>query len=817
VIRSYTAAAFRHLARNRIYSAISVLGLAVGVSAAILAGIVIYSELHQDQFFDGYDRTYHVITVATDPGRPTIYGDSTSSRLQVPLSSRFVEVEGSARFSAHDVWLHRDSIESKESVVWADPNFFDVVPMPVVAGDLHNALRRPDGIVLTRTAARRYFGRDDAVGRTLSIQLPKSQGPKISGPWFTPYPEGTFPVTVTAVIEDVPGTQFESSFYASGLAAYSSLNYLDKAPANSDTTPFILTSVMTFVRLKLGASLAGLRAAIPELGQYMVPGKSAENKSQYGVDFVRVDAMHSHPKLNPALPGRLQLTASIGALILFIACVNFVNLLTARSGQRAKEVAIRKATGAGRNSLVSQFIGESLIYVVLATILGLALAEWLLPYVDTYLDFSAATNWWRHPVVFAWIGVGVVLLAVLAGLWPALVLSSFRPISVLNGLRTHASGTDRIRQGLVTLQFAILIGLLIVAGMVWEQRRYATTEALRVQTDQMVLIRGGCSAPLVAGLRALAGVRGAACSGADLINEFFFTVAMKTPDGVSHQVSPVTTQPQVLDLLGIRPLAGDWPHTDPIETKPLTVGRYILNETAVREFGFKSPRAALGQVLDGITYDGEPKVGTVVAVVPDFSTTPRRTDIPAQLYFSPAPDSLGFVDVKLDGRSLPETLGAIDRLWRRLNPNTPMDRFFLDDRIEALYRNVLRQAQAFSLFSGIAALLACLGLAGLASSVVERRTREIGVRKAMGAETRDVVYLLLWRFSKPVVWANLIAWPVAGYLMNRWLHTFSYHTTLQAWLFAAAGAGALLLALVTVSAHSLLVARASPVTALRYE
>ena len=793
------------------------LGLAVGVGAAILAGIVIYSELHQDQFFAGYDRTYHVVTVETDPDRPTRYSDTTSSRMQVPLSSWFAEVEGSARIAGHDVWLRQGLTESKENIVWADPNFFDVVPMPVVAGDLHNALRRPDGLVLTRAAARQYFGRDDPIGKTLSIQLPKSPGPKVSGPWFSPYPEGIFPVTVTAVIEDVPGTQFQSHVYASGLADYSSLNYLDKAPADSDKTPFIVTSVITFVKLKPGASLHGLRAADQALGTYMVPGKPADSKTAYGLDFVPVDAMHSHPQFNPGLPGRLQLTAIIGALILFIACVNFVNLLTARSGQRAKEVAIRKASGARRTSLVAQFIGESFIYVMLATILGMTLAEWLLPSVDMYLDFNAATDWWRHPAVLTGIGVGVVLLAVLAGLWPAFVLSSFRPVTVLNGLRNQSAGTDRVRRSLVTLQFAILIGLLIVAGMVWEQRRYATTEALRVQSDQMLLIRGGCGAPLVAGLRALAGVRGTACSGPDLINEFSFNVVLKTADGRPHRVFMVETQAHVFDLLGIRPLAGGWPEDEPVAAKTRTVGRYILNETAVRAFGFDSPRAALGQQIDGNTYDEEPRLGTVIAVVPDFSTTPRQTDIPAQLFLSPAPDSLGFVNVKLRGESLPETLTAIDRLWRRLNPNTPMDRFFLDDRIETLYLKVLRQAQAFTLFSAVAALLACLGLAGLASSVVERRTREIGVRKAMGAETRDVVYLLLWRFSKPVAWANLIAWPVAGYLMNRWLHTFPYHTTLQVWLFVAAGAGALLLALVTVSAHSMLVARASPVTALRYE
>ena len=819
MIRSYIAAAFRHLARNRLYSAISVLGLAVGVGAAILAGIVIYSELHQDQFFAGYDRTYHVMTVWTVPGRPTINSENTPTRLRNALSSGFPEIEAVARLTGGSVWLHQGSMEVREAIGWADPDFFKVFPLPRVAGDLENALRRPDGVVLTRAAARQFFGRDDPIGRTLSIQIPTSETPKSLEPMFGKFPEGTFPATVTAVIEDIPGTQLKFRVYASGLAAYSSLNSLDRAPVNSDTTQQFLISVLTFVRLKEGASIQGLRNAIPQFVKYMVPGKLAADTSDYGLEFVRVDAFHAHPKLNPGLPGRLQLTASIGALILFVGCVNFVNLLTARSGQRAKEVAIRKATGARRTSLVVQFIGESLLYVLLATILGMALAEWLLPHVNTYLDFNAAQDWWRHPAALAWIAIGVVLLAVLAGSWPALVLSSFRPVAVLNGLRNQSAGTDRVRQGLVTLQFAVLIGLLIVAGMVWEQRRYATTEALRIQTDQVLMIRGSCTAPILAGLRALPGVRGIACSGAELLNDLSLVCAFKTPDGASHAIYIVPTHLHALDLLGVRPLAGDWSHADAVaEVESASgAGQFTLNETAMRELGFKSAQAAIDQRLEGKTFQGEPESGRIVAVVPDFSATPRQTSIPAEVYFTMAADGFNYIDVKLGGPALPETLAAIDQLWRRLNPTTPLDRFFLDDRIETLYRNVLRQAQAFSLFSAVAALLACLGLAGLASSVVERRTREIGVRKAMGAQTRDVVYLLLWRFTKPVVCANLIAWPVAGYLMNRWLHTFPYHSTLQIWMFAAAGAGALLLALLTVSAHSMLVARASPVSALRHE
>jgi putative ABC transport system permease protein len=810
MLRNYIAAALRNISRSPFYAAISVLGLAVGLCAALLATIVIHGEYHYDDFIPGYERTYLVAHIGDPNNQGLRFTQITSPRVAKAVQLNAPGVEAVARIGAQSVFLRRGNVEAAELVSWADPAIFRVLPFPVFAGNLATALDRPDAVVVTRSRARRYFGREDVIGQTMLLDRKHM-------------------LVVTAVLEDLPASRFttppfESGFFLSGRAAFSTLTAMDRAPWNADDSEWQMNQVLTYVRLRSDAALSQFNQALPVIVKQAWPRKPGT--SVFGLELVRIDRAHTHPRLNPGLRARLVLTATVAALILLVSCINFVNLLTARSATRAKEVAIRKTAGASRLALVAQFIGESFVYVMMAAVLGFAFVEWLLPYVSAFFQSNSRFVWWQQPQLLMWVAIGIVTLAVAVGAYPGVVLSAFRPVGVLKGMNGNTRRANTVRQILVTLQFAVLIGLMIVAGVVWQQREFAMTEALRFNIDQMLILRGECRSALIEALRRLPGVQSVGCSGAHLLGEL-------TGVGFVHRVGAedvllagVPVEFRVLGEYEIKPIAGTLRFAaESGEVPEVASRRYVINESAVRALGFHSPQEAVGQFLTvPHTIMGPSHLETrmeqkeIVAVVPDFSFGSVESQIQPTGYYVPeGPADGGLMHLKLAGGSIPETLAAVDALWLKYGENRPVMRLFADEHVQRLYASMLQQAKGFAVFCAVAMLLACLGLVGLASSIAERRTREIGVRKALGADQGDIVRLLLWQFGKPVLWANLIAWPVAGYLMNRWLEGFAYHAPLQPLLFVGAAAVTLAIALLTVSAHSIRVARAKPVTALRYE
>ncbi len=303
--------------------------------------------------------------------------------------------------------------------------------------------------------------------------------------------------------------------FVSGSASFSRLTSLDRAPWNAEDSEAMLAAVQTFVRFAPGASPSQFDQALPDIPKRAWPRKP--QNTIFGLELVRLDRAHAYPPLNPALGPRLALTATVAALILLVSCINFINLMTARSATRAKEVAVRKTAGASRLALVSQFVGEAFVYVLLATALGCALVEWLLPYVSAFFQSPVGLAWWKQPQLVASVVIGVAMLAVVVGAYPGVALSPFRPVGVFKGVNGDTRRVNVVRQILVTLQFAVLIGLMIVAGVVWQQREFAMTEALRFNADQMLIIRGECRSALIDALRRLPGVQGVGCSGLALL------------------------------------------------------------------------------------------------------------------------------------------------------------------------------------------------------------------------------------------------------------------------------------------------------------
>jgi putative ABC transport system permease protein len=809
VFRNCLAAALRHLARNRLYTAISVIGLAIGLCTALIAALVIHDQYTYDHSVPGYEHTYIVQLALTPPGLAKQYLKYTAPEMGAQVKLQRHDVEATSCVLDADMRVQYGAQTSRATVYWADPNLAEVVPMAQFAGDIAAALRTADSVVLSRSYAHRYFGRDAPLGEILTID--------------------GHPMVVRAVFQDQPrSTHLQRDIIASGVSSYSpntavGHDVLDKLGR------LVVAQGMIYVRLRPGANIASVTATLQRLLQSSINGKSPF--AQFP-ELIRIDRFNTHEGLHPGFRSRMILLGTLGAVVLLIAAVNFVNLQTARSALRAREAAIRTVAGAGRRTLIVQFLGEALIYAG-------ALTEWLLPRINAFLDAGAVLDYGHEPGLIAVLAGATLLLGLLAGAWPAFVQSGFRPANVLRGTAA-APGGGAVRQGLITLQFALLIALGICAGVVYRQREFAMREALRLDRDQVLMINAAPEVPhreaFVDGLRALPGVKAVTWASVPFLGNTGFrglrrrllTVANAKPGG-QVILDVIDVDFGLFDFYGIKPLAGRLPSHDdgsPRITDPTYV---VLNEAAARKFGLQPAAQAVGKSVS-LPSLGKPDAiasivdSPVLAVVPDFSLNTVAATIPPTVYIQPGRqggldlDKLDLINARLSGREIPETLSAIDSLWRHTTGSPdPLKRFFLNEHIELLYQSVLRQSQAFGICGLIAMALSCIGLFALTAATAERRTKEIGIRKALGAVTTDIVMLLLWQFSKPVVWASLVAWPAAGYIMSRWLAGFAYHIDLPLWIFPAAAFAALAIALATVSTQSVLVARARPVEALRYE
>ena len=824
MFRNYFSAALRNLVRNRLYAAINITGLAVGFAAAIFAALFVRDELTFDQWLPGYRDIYEVTTIY--PGFRGVAPQETEESYRdvaAGLMLEFPEVKRAGRISRpKEATLRRGEIQNLEPfVASADPQIPTVLPFPTIAGDLRTALDAPDGLILTRAMARKYFDRDAPIGETIDVD--------------------GHPLRVAAVIEDWPSnTRFTAQVFVSAKASFSELGESDAQKFTPELEPYMMVNAgSTFLRLRPGASIAALQQQMPAFIDRHIP---KELISGVEMHLRPLAAMHLNPVTR--LPTRASLLApiigmaGIGILIIIAAAINFINMTTARAARRAVEVGVRKVTGAARRQLIVQFMGESLLCVLLGMATAVALVEVLLPAYQAFLRRGITFDIGRDPLLMLGVAGVTVVTGVLAGFYPAFVLSAFRPVVVLKS-RVTQKDSSGVRRVLVVLQFAILIGLTAASGVTYRQTNFAMNEGLRFDKDQTLIVYRGCQPALKAEIEALPGVRAAACSWGEP-GDGGYRSAMTVSNGAT--ANDIYAAPVDLDyftIYGIQPSAGRLfahdRHGDEAVVDASVNPPVIINESAMHQFGFTSPNAALGQMITWRRM--QPSRGAIntlpmlpseiIGVVPDISMHAQKAT-QSLVYFADmrlSAPATGFVtsgaqmlNLRLGGRYIPETLKAIDRLWAKASDgNRPIRRMFIDQRLQEIYLDVTRESQVFAIFAGLAVLIAGLGLFSLAAFTVEQRTKEIGIRKSMGASRADILGMMVWDFTKPVLWANLIAWP-AGYLaMRRWLESFAYHIDLEPWTFLAASALALVIAVTTVAGHALLVARAQPVTALRYE
>jgi len=829
MLSNYLTSALRHLARNGLYAGISVFCLSVGLSVALIVGLMVRQELSFERFLPGYERTYVAASVIAPADRSPMYFLESPGFVAASMTHMFPEIEEITRIVDATVRLRHGDFEAKERIYWADPNVFSVFQLTALEGDLPGALKQPDGIVLTKSIAKKYFGDQSAMGQTMTLN-------------------GQYAQKVTAVVHDLPySTNLESGIFVSGLTPYSGISKCDRNDIENAKNGGVSLCGLTFFRLRDHTRIDRISAEEAALVASWHLPQNLPSNALHPSPFIRIDQIHLFDGLHPGAQLRVAETAAIGLLILFAACVVYVNLTTARSSRRALEVGVRKVCGADRPALALQFLGESVLYVLLASVVAVSLTELALPYLNSFLDLHVEFAYWQDAMLLAEIAVCVLVVGILSGAYPAIVLSAFKPVDVLKGPIGLPGGT-LARQVMVVIQLAILIGLLSAGAIIYLQRQYATHGAVRLNVDNAFVLAGPCVPSLIEGIRRLPGVDAVVCSDNGLLNSESFSF-MKLKSGVPITVNEIALDFEAFHYYGIPMSASAITPRDLNSAGGSSQDRVIVNESLVKALGFSSPTGALAQPLelrsdaskkDDASDNQEPAPQPVIiGVVPDFAFSAAKEPIRPTIYRSldhptasspKGTDDSGslftwgaLIHIRLNGRATPATLESIDKSWvaavhsDSLLSSRDIWRRSLRDYLQGLYKDVLKQAQTFGLFSVIAIILSSFGLLGLAAAAAERRTREIGIRKAMGAGRGDVLRMLLRQFTLPVLWASLIAWPVSAILMNHWLLTFAQHIRLPPLVFLAASGLTLVICLLTVSLHAWRVANAAPVIALKYE
>jgi putative ABC transport system permease protein len=829
-MESYFAAALRNLLRNRVYTAINLFGLSLGFAAALLIALYVRDEMSHDRFFPGYRDVYLLTETKdyTNRSLPLERFDFSSPDLAAKLSAQFPQIAAVARVMTPDDSPHirHNQVEADEThFLWVDPSFFRVIPLKSLAGDLQSALSAPDSVVLTRTAARKYFGKDLPLGELLEVNPAMgTDAARVSTAFNTPHA-----MRVAAVIEDLPSNSYvQGEVFGSSLAAYSKVAQYD---LTEDQGPFRMNAY-TFIRLQPGAIVRVLRQELSAFASHDAPVYPPG--FTVGMHLTAISDLHLSPDGDLPISPRgekshLVALIAIGVLIILSASFNFVSLMTARAAQRAIETGVRKASGALRSQLIAQFLGEAIIYVALAMAIAVALSEMFLPRVNSVLKQKIAFDYLGDPVLLFALLLTTLLIGLLAGAYPAFVLSAYRPAAVLKGTLTQGVSGGKVRRSLVTLQFAIMIGLGVTTITIWRQTLFSLDNQLRVDGSSILLIDDACDPSGRAfqdRVATLPGVAAAACANEAALYNGGMIVSARVQGGAEVPMVSGAVDYNALEFYGLQPRAGRFFDRDHGDDGRLIEGdtgnpSIVVNETAMRKLGFRSPAQTVGQIVtwNRRRWSANPNPGTlgpsqIIGVSPDFGLDTRRGVLPQILYIDPL--SFSVLSVRLTGSQIPETLTAIDAAWSETK-HTRIHRRFMSQYLQDMYADVILQRTTISLSTALAGVIGMLGLLGLSAHAAAQRTKEIGIRKALGASRLDILRFFVWQFARPVLWANLIAWPCAYLLMRHWLDGFGHHVSLGPLSFLAAGAAVLIIALVTVLSHALMVARAKPVAALRYE
>ena len=791
MLKSYITIAIRHMAREKGYTAINVLGLAVGLVCAMLIFLYVSFELSYDRYHEKADRLYRV-AVNNDARTPPALGPA--------LQEDFPEITGFVRLlPTTGTWImkHEKNIYYENRVYWADNALLDLFTFPLIRGDSRTALIAPYAVVISEDTARKYFGEEDPMGKTIVAD------------------NGFMMLTVTGVMENTPqNTHFQADFFISLTSA-----------SQEDLGYWSWINFYTYIALSEGHSYAAIEERLPGFVNRHIGEGLRERGGSFELFLQPVTDIHLHSKLEHETGANSDVTyvyilSAIALFILSVACINFINLSIARFAGRTREVGLRKVFGAYRFQLIRQFLGESVLVTAMALVIALAAISLISPYFDSFAgkpvttEFAGSGLWWLV------LPAGALLVGLLSGSYPAMLLSALQPVQGVKGGPQLAAAGGLSRKILVVIQFTISIAMIISTGILFNQMAYLQSKHPGFDKDRVIVIPTFNDVldnfqPWKEALLQHTGVAGVTHSNslpglAGNIGQVSTGTVQRVddPGNIRHDVQGLNVALDFVETLGMELLAGR-SHSGAMsrDSEALNI---VINETAQRVLGWNTPEEAIGQeVLFGRGW-----TGTVIGVVRDFHFRSMHLKIEPLVLFLGGGLHLA---VRLHPGDPGRALDYIENQWLRMFPDFPFAYTFLDENIERLYRSEVRIGYVFGVFALVAVFLVCLGLFALVSFTMERRTREIGVRKALGASVQQVLALLSGEFVGLVLIANVLAWPAAWLTMQRWLESFAYRTEIGWEIFFLSGVTALLITLVTIGYRVVRTALANPADVLRNE
>lgn len=794
MVRNYIKIAFRNLTRNKVFSVINLLGLSTGITVCLLIFLFISNEFSVDNFHKNGQSIYRVTRgIEMSEGKETAVSYLSGPYAPALLTDFRGQITQAVRVNPTDALVTtRDKSFHERKIIDVDPAFFTFFSFPLLKGNPATVLAEPASVVLTESTARKYFGSiDNALGKIVEV-------------------DKNLPLKVTGIAQDVPANSHLDFDLVIPLE-----NYKDR----SWMTRWINNGIYTYVQLAPTVSEAQVERNFPRfmdkhMGLIM---KQAGFHFTLSLTPLR-DVYFEQGPFDQAKHGDKRVVyifLSIALLILLVACINFMNLSTVRAVERSKEIGVRKVLGAIKGHLVWQFIGESLLLTALSCVLSVGLLALILPFYKQLLGYPLNLSVYAGPIVLFLLGI-MVVAGFLSGSYPAFVLAAFSPIQALKGKLRLGKGGISLRQVLVVVQFSISILLMLGTAIGTQQMSYLKNKQLGYNKEQTVIIpidnEDIYTFILNHKPELLAQSRVAAVSMMSGEPGGFFDGMMFDVEAHPNRWKARTefadfdyVKTLGLKLIAGRDLSGKYP-TD-------TVQAALINRTAAARLGW-TPEQAIGKRLKNTVRDSTNR--TIVGVVEDFNFLSLKEAI-EPLVIAPNPDDRRAALIRLSPGNLPAAVETIRQLYAKTRPAYPFEYHFLDQQFDQMYQTDLRQQTILSVFAGLAIFIACLGLFGLASFSAQQRTKEIGVRKVLGASVGSIVNLLSSDFLKPVGVAILIASPIAWYVMNQWLQNFAYRIAMSWWVFAGAGLLAVGIALLTVSFQSVKAALMNPVKSLRSE
>jgi len=801
MIKNYFKIAFRNLIKHKAFSFINIIGVAIGLACFLLLTLYVKDEISYDRHHVNADRIYRLSrTFLSKDGTESLRLSHAAPPFGSLIRQDFPEIEQVVRLLETDAMVrYKEHVFNEENMYAAEENIFKVFTIDVVQGNPANALVNPFSIMFSKPMAEKYFGNENPLGKTIRL-------------------DNALDYTVTGVYEQFPS---QASFHPNFLISFSTLADDRVYGAENLRNNWGNNSFSTFLLLPKNYDPEKLVKAFPAFQNKHIDPK-ASTWSVLSLMKLTDIHLYSHQDSEMEANGDIQyvyLFSAIALFILLIACINYMNLATARSAKRAKEVGMRKVVGAVRSQLINQFLSESILLVCISLLLAMVIVTICLPYLNDFTQKQLSVNALLSPSFIAIVVSITLFTGIVAGSYPAFFLTSFQPTSVLKGKIASALKNGRLRQTLVVAQFAIAVVLMISTAVVYSQMKYIQDYKLGYSKDQVILLSPPSDST----------------TNYEVISQELKENSAILEVGRSSRIP----SGRLLDSWEAYVMKGDSMAPSDISIKSLSVdedfiptykiemaaGRnfsktfgtdktegFILNETATRLLGWKNPKDAVGNRFGYGNVRGQ-----IVGVTKDYHFESLHQKVAPVVMFMQEGNNRRWLSLQIAGGDLKSAIAHVKKVWESRFPDKPFTYEFLDERFGRLYAREQTQQLLFGIFAGIAIFISCLGLLGLSMFMAELRVKEIGVRKVLGASVPSLVVLLSNDFLKLVCIAILIASPVAWYGMHNWLESFAYHTNISVWIFIGSGILSAGIALITISFQSIKAALRNPVKALKSE